>query len=159
MHHGDPILEPQLRRVERQPTLAVRGTTTLVDLSRTIGEFLGEVHRRVVALGERPVGPPYTRYHDASGEHLEIEAGLPVSRDLPGEGRVQPSELPAAEAAVLSHIGPYEGLADTGGRLGAWALSQGRVACGPNWELYVTDPGAERDPARWRTDVYMPLHD
>ncbi len=159
MNHGDPIVEPALRRVERQPTLAVRGATDLGDLSRTIGEFLGEVHRHIVALGEQPAGPPYTRYHDARGERIELEAGLPTARELAGAGRVQPSELPAAEAAVLSHVGPYDGLVESGGRLAAWAMSQGRVACGPNWELYVTDPGAEPDPAKWRTDIYMPLHD
>ena len=159
MNYGDPILEPELRRTERQPTLAIRGATTLAELPRTIGEFLGEVHRRVVALGERAVGQPYTRYHDARGERIELEAGLPVARDLSGEGRVRPSELPAAESAVLSHLGPYETLVESGSRLGAWALSQGRVACGPNWEVYVTDPGAEKDPTKWRTDIYMPLHD
>lgn len=146
-----------IRKPSRQPIMSVRGHTTNVELSATIGEYLNEVWRHVQRQGGRPVGPPFTRYHAVDGHRIDLEAGLPVQSALPGEGRVQPGELPGGEVAVTTHVGPYEGLATAGEALAAWTWAQGREAAGLNWEVYVTDPGMEPDPANWRTEVVKPL--
>jgi effector-binding domain-containing protein len=91
------------------------------------------------------------------GDVIELEAGLPVSAPLPSRGRIHAGRLPGGEAAVTTHVGSYDGLITAGEVLSAWVEKQGRNASGPNWEVYVTDPGREPDPARWRTDVYQPL--
>jgi hypothetical protein len=31
------------------------------------------------------------------------------------------------------------------------------VADGGPWEIYWTDPGLERDPAKWRTEIVQPV--
>jgi AraC family transcriptional regulator len=28
---------------------------------------------------------------------------------------------------------------------------------GSSWEVYITDPGVEKDPAKVQTDIYMPI--
>jgi AraC family transcriptional regulator len=35
--------------------------------------------------------------------------------------------------------------------------SQGLEPAGAPWEVYVTDPGAEPDPSKWRTDIFFPV--
>ncbi len=139
-----------------QPTLSSRRRTTRAELPATIGAFLGEVWQFVARHGA-PAGPPFARFHNVSGDGFDLEAGLPVVTPLPGQGRITPGELPAGEVAVLSLFGPYEGLLASCQVLTDWVASQGRMAAGPLWEVYITDPGAEPDPTKWRTDIYLPL--
>ena len=37
----------------------------------------------------------------------------------------------------------------------AWVDEQGLTPAGPMWEVYVTDPTPEMDPASLRTDLFV----
>ena len=150
--------EIQLKQIESRPTLSVRGRTTVADLPKTIGDFLQAVWARLERAGVRPTGPPFTRYHSAADlRDLEIEAGFTVPQPMAGEGDVQPGRLPGGEVIATDHFGRYEDLPDAGVALEAWMVANDRAAAGPNWEYYWSDPGAEADPAHWRTEVIKPL--
>ena len=41
--------------------------------------------------------------------------------------------------------------------LNEWIVREGLEPAGVPWEVYVTDPGAEPDPSKWRTDLYFPV--
>lgn len=149
--------EFEIRKVSPQPTMSVRERTTPAALQGAIGEYVSEVWRYLQREGGRPAGPPFTRYHAADGHGIDLEAGFPVRAASPGEGRVRARELPGGEVAVTTHVGRYEGLVTAGEALAAWVRAQGREAAGPNWEVYVTGPGDDADPARWRTEIVKPL--
>jgi effector-binding domain-containing protein len=55
------------------------------------------------------------------------------------------------------HAGPYETLSDTYQAIETWLASTGKVPSGPPWEIYLTDPSTEPDPAKWLTEVIFPL--
>ncbi len=71
--------------------------------------------------------------------------------------RVHQSELPACEAAVTLHTGPYEKLPDAYSALTEWIKENGKHEAGPPWEVYVTDPGGEPDSSKWQTEVVWPV--
>jgi len=149
--------ECTLKTVTPQPTMSVRGLTTMEALSNTIGEYLGEVWQVVEMQGGQFAGPPFTRYHSVSEAGIDLEAGLPVIVALPSQGRVQAGELPGGEVVATIHVGPYEQLPDAGAALLAWVAEHNREVGGPNWEIYLTDPGEVSDPAKWQTEVVLPL--
>jgi hypothetical protein len=64
---------------------------------------------------------------------------------------------PAGPAAVTWHVGSYQGLGNAHHALEEWASKNNRKPAGPPWESYVTDPGQEPDPQKWRTQVFLPL--
>ena len=35
--------------------------------------------------------------------------------------------------------------------------SEGLEGAGAPWEVYVTDPGAEPDQSKWRTEIFFPV--
>jgi effector-binding domain-containing protein len=146
-----------IRTLTPQPIMSIRGWTTAAELSKSIGERLPAVWRYVREVGGMIAGPPFTRYHAIEGERVDLEAGLPVRSGLPARGEIRPGELPGGEVAVATHVGPYEGLPATGAALAKWVAARGRTAAGPNWEVYVTDPGTEPNPANWRTEILKPL--
>jgi effector-binding domain-containing protein len=103
----------------------------------------------------RRAGPPFARY-TFLGDMVAVEAGFPVAAEIPTEGPVKASRLPAGHAAVAVHFGPYEELARVHREVLAWLADHGHAPSGPHWEIYHTAPDDEPDPARWRTDVVVP---
>ena len=115
-----------------------------------IGEYLGRI-------GVAPSGPPYARYLSVKPEHAVFEAGMPVAKALPGEGEIVAAELPDGDVAVTTHFGPFDQMQPGYEAIEEWMRENGRADGGPPWEVYMTDPGEEPDPAKWRTDIYWPL--
>lgn len=115
---------------------------------RTVGAYLREAE--IVASG-----PPFARFTFLGGL-VAVEAGLPVGREVPGDGVVEASRLPVGPAATTVHMGPYEELDRAYEAALSWLDTIGYEQAGPHWEIYRTDPFVEPDPARWRTDVVVP---
>jgi hypothetical protein len=99
---------------------------------------------------------PVIRYLGA-GERLEIQLGVPVPARI---GRVEGAEgfdPPAGRAAVVRHVGPYQGLRDAYARLLSWLDERGEAASGSCWEVYVNDRRTVAEPSALITDIYQPL--
>ena len=138
-----------------QDTAVVRGEMApeempgwLPNAYRTIGEYL----RRIQVS---PSGPPFARYTFLN-DVVAVEAGFPVPCEVSGDGSIDASRLPDGPAAVTTHIGRYEDLTVAFGAVLRWLDDHGLVPAGPHWEVYFTDPNAQPDPSRWRTDVVVP---
>jgi effector-binding domain-containing protein len=154
---------PAFELQERAPTpvLTIRLHTAVEEIPASLAVALPEVWKAAEASGLAPDGPPFTRYLAELSDlarDLDYEAGVPLP--LPAavaRGRAVPGELPGGTLAVAWHVGPYDTLGETYGALLAWIGEQGRTVAGPMWEVYWTDPATEPDPARWRTEVIVPV--
>lgn len=140
-----------------QPMLAIRATSTMDKLEDLMGSLFGEVYGYIQESGEQPAGMPFSRYHSMDGATVDLECGMPVASPMDGKGRVQAGELPAATVATVTHLGPYQNLPRTWSALTEWIGSEGLEPAGAPWEVYVTDPGAEPDQSKWRTDIFFPV--
>jgi effector-binding domain-containing protein len=80
-----------------------------------------------------------------------------VAQPAAVEHAVSAISLPAGRAAVLRHVGPYQGLRDAFGQLRSWIDEHGEAVAGPPWEVYVTDPRTEPDASGLITDIYQRL--
>jgi effector-binding domain-containing protein len=142
----------EVRTIERQHAAVVRGK------ARDVGLFLapayGEISAYLQAAGV-PIGQVFARYH-GFGPELDIEAGVTVPAPIEGQGRVQAGEIPAAEAAVARHVGPYDQLAAANEAVREWIAAHGRVSGGAPIEIYLNDP--QSTPIdQLETDVIWPL--
>jgi effector-binding domain-containing protein len=145
---NDRILVDQYTAVVRGEMAVEAMPGWLAEAYRTVYEYLNRIHGS-------PSGPPFARYTFLDGV-VAIEAGFPVPDEVAGEDPVEPSTLPDGHAAVTTHMGRYEDLATAYGAVHRWLDERGLVPAGPHWEVYFTDPNAEPDPSRWRTDVVVP---
>ena len=66
------------------------------------------------------------------------------------------TELPGGPTVHATHLGPYEGLATTYREVTEWMRHEGLTPGTSMWEVYLSDPSVESDPATWRTEVYWP---
>jgi effector-binding domain-containing protein len=167
------ITEPKLENRSEQPYVAIRTQVTMQELGTgVIPQLHSEVFAWLGKQGIAPTGPPFIRYLVINMmAKLDIELGWPVANPLSGNDRISAGVLPAGRYASLVYIGPYEGdglmnanaaLLDWGAKHNiawdSWQAENGD-GFGARLESYITDPGNEPDPAKWKTEVAIRLAD
>lgn len=147
----------ELRTIEKTPVLFVHKEAPVSGIGPALGGAYGVIWPYTQSKGVEPSGPPYARYLSVQPEHAVFEAGVPLSKAVAGEGVVEAGELPGGDVAVTTHFGPFDQMQPGYEAIEKWMRENGRADGGPPWEVYMTDPGEEPDPAKWRTDIYWPL--
>ncbi len=122
-----------------------------------MGEAFGRVFEAVTRSGGVPAGAVFARYFSFDDDVVDFECGITVETPFSGDDEVKASELGGCDAAVALHIGSYDSLGETYDALRAWIEAQGRTPAAVMWEVYLTDPDQEPDPARTQTEVYWPV--
>ena len=145
------------KNVEAQPILGIRTSLKMEEIGQVLGSLFGEVYGYIKEKGQEPAGMPLSIYYSMDGDSIDLQCGMPVQSPIEGGDRIQAGELPAGTVATVTHAGPYDGLPKTWQALVEWIGSQGLQPMGAPWEVYVTDPGAEPDQSKWRTDLYFPV--
>ena len=146
------------RQIDAQPMVGIRTKTPMARIGQVMGPLFGELHGYMQQNGRAPAGMPFAIYHCMEeGGDVDLECGMPVAEPLAGTERIRAGELPGGTVATVTHTGPYDQLRQTWTALTAWMKSQGLEPAGAPWEVYVTDPGAEPDPSKWRTDIFFPV--
>ncbi len=145
------------REIGAQPILGIRITAKMSELGQIMGPLFGEVVAHIQRKGQHPAGMPFAIYYGMEGGEVDVECGVPTASSMEGGGRIRSGELPAGTVATVTHMGPYDDLRETWAALTEWMSSQGLVPVGAPWEVYVTDPGAEPDSSKWRTDIFFPV--
>lgn len=154
---------PRLEWRDATPFLAIRTRARIADIGATCSPLVDTLFGWMAEHGVAEAGPVFFRYVrvDMAGE-LDIDVGVPVHAPLPaGDGRVRPDMLPAGHYAMLTHIGPYDGLMEAIARLLAWGEQQGLrwQACAGQrgWvarlEFYPTNPAEEPDASKWVSEL------
>jgi effector-binding domain-containing protein len=93
----------------------------------------------------------FVYHHPANGgEPMKADFGVEVIREFARSGEVRPVRTPSGEAAVVRHLGPYDGLSQAHGAIHAWARESGRALAGTSWEIYGD---WNDDPTKLETQV------
>jgi AraC family transcriptional regulator len=142
----------------------------LSEIGPTLAEVLPRVFQHAQQTGAAIAGQPFTRYVEWGPGLVTIEAGLPVvasgnnsnnggsaSDNTAGGSEIVADSLPGGPVATVTHSGSYEKLSEAHAAIQHWIEAQGRLAAGPPWETYTTDPADYPDPQDWKTDVFWPL--
>ncbi|OUZ09270.1 hypothetical protein BHE97_11145 [Aeromicrobium sp. PE09-221] len=157
----EPIADVTWFDTERVPlAVAIYEQVTMDDL-RDLFDTTFTAVGGAISRGElTPAGPALCLYRGDPRGTFDIEIGFPVrtpwSGPIDADGvTVVASEWPPGPTAALSHVGGYDALGDSWGRLMAVAASSASgepVALG---EVYVTEPPPQADPATLRTDLLV----
>ena len=134
-----------VRRVDvvPEPALLVTGaeggapgdvSAALAAAFARIGEFMA---RRGLAHSGQPLA--ITRSTGSGG--YRYDAAIPAdTAGVTGEGEVHVGTTPGGPAVRAVHVGPYDNLAETYDKLGAYLAAQGLTPGAVSWERYVSDP-------------------
>ena len=150
-------MEFSSRKIASQPFLGIRAHAPTTELPAVIGQLFGEIYDHIQEQGLEPSGMPLAIYHSMEADAVELECAMPLAEPVAGSGRIRSGNLPAGLVATATHVGPYHELPGTWSRLTEWMAAEGLEPAGSPWEVYVTDPGAEPDSSKWRTDIFFPV--
>lgn len=150
------VLQIEIRELPAQQTAVVRHRISMQETERIPG-WLGETYAAAQRAGLEPTGMPFLRTFAMDADGMDVEVGWPVAGAFEADGDVHGSSLPGGPVAVAEYLGPYDGIAPAYEALQSWCGENSREMAGPPWEVYLTDPHAEPDAAKWRTDVCAPL--
>ena len=161
--------EPTIDDRAEQPYLGVRLWIPSKDLSTWTTRLLKELRRWMTAEGLEPTGPAFHRFYVINmGTEFDLEVGVPVAQEVPGDDRVKPGSIPAGRYANLTYTGrnnAYKGnkalvewARETGVAWDRWDDPRGDAfRC--RYESYLTDRLTDPDKATWRTNVAIKVAD
>ena len=139
-----------------QTTAVVRERVPVNDLPQFFGRALTQAMAAAQAQGHHPTGPPFSLYHGMPTDAVDVEAGFPVDGPIADVDGVTASSLPAGRVVEATHVGPYDTLPQTYEAVVAFMKEQGLTPSSDMWEVYLSDPEQEPDPATWRTQIFWP---
>jgi effector-binding domain-containing protein len=127
-------------------------------LSAKLGQLYGELVTFMVTNQlNQPDAPVFAIYHSWTGTSTVLEAGIPIDSEVKGNNRVNFINTYAGKAIVCKHYGPYENTEKAHYEIDEWAKANDVEIAGAPWEVYVTDPGQEKDSSKWLTEIYYPV--
>lgn len=134
--------------IEAEPVLMAyaEGATSQdsEDISAALGAAYGKVGGFLAANGIEMAGPPLTVNKVWEEGRFEFDAGIPIAaapEEISEESEVKVGQTYAGKVAKVVHVGSYEGLEATYGKLEAWLAANGWESAGAPWDVWVSDPG------------------
>ena len=148
-----PATEPTLIHTDEVTTAVVHGVVPMAEIAAFFDSSFSVLAAVLADQGIAPTGPAFARYAGPPGEHADVQVGFPTEERVSSSGEVRAGSLPAARVARTVHAGGFDGLGGAWASLAGWIDAQG-LTPGPDlWEVYVTEPNPDMDPADLRTEL------
>jgi effector-binding domain-containing protein len=151
--------QPEVTTIPEADTAVVRAVVPTGELPSFFDRSFSALGAAMTQLGATPSGPAFAYYLRPPEVTSELEVGFPVDGAVERSGDVVPSRLPGGRVATVVHQGGYHGLGESWRRLQEWVAQQGLTTAPGFWEVYLTEPTPDGDPAANRTALYLPLRD
>jgi effector-binding domain-containing protein len=149
------VIEPT--KTEEQLLATYKTTTNLQNVSADIGASYMKIGEFMKKNKLEIAGPVLAIYHSFSPEKIEMECGVPIGKEVKGDGTVNVIKKPAENAVVGHYYGPYTGFENAHNAINKYIKENNKKVIGAPWEVYITDPGVEKDTAKWLTEIYYPV--
>lgn len=155
----DPAVtsEPEVVELPGASTAVVAAVVPIDELAALFDRSFPALAAAIGAQGATIAGPAFARYHAEPAETADLEVGFTTDREIEPDGDVRPGSLPAGRVARLVHHGGYDGLGPSWERLRSWIDARGLTRRPGFWEVYVTEPSPDMDPADLRTELIWPV--
>jgi len=140
------------------PAISVKDSVKAKEIGTFLETYLPMLYMYAIRQGATPKGPPYAIYYNWDPEGMILmEAGIPLAEAIEGEDNIMAVQTPGGKVVKATHFGPYEETAKVYNALEQYISVMKFEKAGPPWEVYVTDPSKEANPAKWETFVYFPV--
>ena len=139
-----------------QQVLSIRTRTSVDQLPEVLGKAYAEVMMYIDEIEEMAADVPFVAYYNLDMQDLDIEAGFPVSQQLPGKGNIQSNIIPAGKYAEVMYKGAYKAIEPAYKAIMEWFPANNCEALGPAYEFYLNDP-TDTDEDDLLTRILMPI--
>ena len=127
------------------------------EIMTAMGPAFGELESVLRAQGIAPTGPWFAHHHRRPTDTFDFDICSPVAKPIQTTGRVTNGTLRATKVVRTIHHGRYEGLATAWGEFVAWIADNNHKTAEDLWEVYLTGPFNNPNPATWETELNAPI--
>lgn len=138
-------------------TAVIGGVIAVADLTDFFDRSFSTLAAVLADQGVAIVGPAFALYHGPPSETADLEVGFVIDRPVRTDGEVRAGSLPGGRVARHVHHGGYDELGPAWEGLRSWIEERGLTPGRDLWEVYVTEPSPDMDPADLRTELNWPL--
>ncbi len=146
--------EISITLVESMPAIAIKVTATEEEMDNAMGITLG---RLMQYGGQNMVGPPFSIWHEYVGPTFVFDTGIPVAKPMKGADDIRSVKTYGGKVVKAVHTGSYETTQYSWEAMDAFIKENSLQSNGDPYEVYLTDPMAEPDPAKYVTELYWPI--
>jgi effector-binding domain-containing protein len=152
-----PSIVVELTTTDEQLLATYKTTTTPQNISADIGAGYMKIGEFLKKNKVEMSGPVLVIYDKFTPEKIEMKCGVPIGKEIKGDGTIDVIKRPAGNAVVAHYYGPYTNIKTAYTAIDKFVKENNKKTIGSPWEVYVTDPGIEKDTAKWLTEVYYPV--
>jgi effector-binding domain-containing protein len=138
--------------------LAKRAKIAFDKLPIFFSEAYGSLYSRVEKLGLTSEGMPLAIYYDIDEikKETDVAAAVAVKNKPSEESGVEMLTLPASKVVFTTHYGSYENMKPAYDELQRY-LKEHSLKKKLIIEEYFSDPAEEKNPNKWKTNIYFVL--
>lgn len=147
---------------ESQPYVYILDSCKVSNISAKLAKVYEEIYRSLASQGIIPISQPFAKYlsfpQNLGDENKVIlQAGAFMETGIETSGRIQIGNSKSGNTIQASHFGVYETAGKTHDTMKKYCDDNGYTIIGSAYEMYITDPGLEPNPAKWETKVIYEL--
>jgi effector-binding domain-containing protein len=149
------MFEISLQEKKAQPVIFIRTKTQIDMLPKLLEETTMKIMRYLKENGVTASDVLYTRYHDGQlNNDVDVEIGMPVSKEVQGIGDLRGSVIPAGKYVVATYKGDPDELENTYSGILKWIDEADLKPTGAYFEYYY---GEEVDSEEFRAKIVVPV--
>jgi effector-binding domain-containing protein len=143
--------------VQAMNYLAVRDTASKETISQKLGMDYKMIGDAMQKQKLNMAGPPFAIYYTDSKTSWELDAAIYTDKPGKADGKVKPGMIKPGNAVVAHYYGDYSNMSPAYDAIKKYIADHHKIKAGAPWEVYMTDPGMEKDTSKWQTDIYFPV--
>lgn len=149
--------EFEIVEMPRRTTAVIKGEVPMAELPAFFDRSFGLLASTLAAQGIEARSAAFALYRGAPTDTARLEVGFVTDEPVEVAGDVVPGRLPRGRVARTVHHGAYDELGRSWERLTTWVAEQGHAPDEVMWEVYLTEPSPDMDPADLLTELNLPL--
>lgn len=138
--------------------LSIRDTVNQKDMNNIHGTSYESINNYIDSVNLEKIMSPITIYHFWSDTLVDIEIGMPISKEVVVfENKIKLNKIDEGTYVTATHYGAYDRLPETYFGINEWMRKNKVTVIGAPWEMYITDPAKETNPQKWETSINFPI--
>lgn len=153
-------IKVQMVSVKDTLLLVIKTTSKNYPDLRELYDRIEKLQNYAAANGAKQTGHPMLNIRSADSTNFEIMTGIPVDKDLKGNGTILHKEMPSTGRMLVTDEiegGPYT-IKNAFNSLEDYVEDHKFISPAIPFESLVTNRMLEKDTARWKTKIYYPVY-
>lgn len=133
--------------------------TTVAEIANVLGKSYGDIFT-FLSEAKIEMGIPRAYSHNwvDMSKPFDLEAAIPVTDStIKVESPMELRKTYSGKALKVVYFGAYENMHNAYMAIEKYMEENGLTNNGSPWEIYIGDPGVEKDMSKLQTDIYMPV--